>query len=105
MEDKHIVTVPEAVEHIKRGRMIIIVDDEDRENEGDLSIASEKVTPEVINFMATHARGLICVSLTEERSAELQLPLMVSNNTSHFETPFTISVDARKNTTTGISVF
>ena len=105
MEDKHLVTVPEAVEHIKRGRMIIIVDDEDRENEGDLSIASEKVTPEVINFMATHARGLICVSLTEERSAELQLPLMVSNNTSHFETPFTISVDARKNTTTGISAF
>jgi 3,4-dihydroxy 2-butanone 4-phosphate synthase/GTP cyclohydrolase II len=105
MEDKHIVTVPEAVEHIKRGRMIIIVDDEDRENEGDLTIASEKVTPEAINFMATHARGLICVSLTEERSAELQLPLMVNENTSHFETPFTISVDARKNTTTGISAF
>jgi 3,4-dihydroxy 2-butanone 4-phosphate synthase/GTP cyclohydrolase II len=105
MEDKCLVTVPEAVEHFKRGRMIIIVDDEDRENEGDLSIASEKVTPEAINFMATHARGLICVSLTEERSDELQLPLMVSENTSHFETPFTISVDARKNTTTGISAF
>jgi len=105
MEAKHLVTVPEAVEHIKRGRMIIIVDDEDRENEGDLTIASEKVTPEVINFMATHARGLICVSLTEERSDELQLPLMVSDNTSHFETPFTISVDARNNTTTGISAF
>jgi 3,4-dihydroxy 2-butanone 4-phosphate synthase/GTP cyclohydrolase II len=105
MKDKQLITVPEAIEYIRNGRMIIIVDDEDRENEGDLMIASEKVTPETINFMATHARGLICVSLTEERSNELDLPLMVSDNTSHYETPFTVSVDARKNTTTGISAF
>lgn len=105
MKDKQLITVPEAIEYIRNGRMIIIVDDEDRENEGDLMIASEKVTPEAINFMAAHARGLICVSLTEERSNELDLPLMVSDNTSHFETPFTVSVDAHKNTTTGISAF
>jgi len=105
MENKHLITVPEALEFLKQGKMIIIVDDEDRENEGDLMIASEKITPEAVNFMATHARGLICVSLTEKRSDELELPLMVNVNTSHFETPFTISVDARKNTTTGISVF
>ncbi len=105
MTDKHLITVPEAVEYIKKGKMIIIVDDEDRENEGDLMVASEKITPETVNFMATHARGLICVSLTEARSKELDLPLMVSDNTSHYETPFTISVDAKKNTTTGISAF
>ena len=105
MEDKHLINVPEAVEFIRQGKMIIIVDDEDRENEGDLMIASDKVTPEAINFMALHARGLICVSLSEERSALLELPLMVRDNTSHFETPFTVSVDARKNTTTGISAF
>jgi 3,4-dihydroxy 2-butanone 4-phosphate synthase/GTP cyclohydrolase II len=104
-KNKYLITVPEAVEHIRQGKMIIIVDDEDRENEGDLMIASEKVTAEAINFMATHGRGLICVSLTEERSDELDLPLMVGANTSHFETPFTVSVDARKNTTTGISAF
>jgi 3,4-dihydroxy 2-butanone 4-phosphate synthase/GTP cyclohydrolase II len=104
-KNKYLITVPEAVEYIRQGKMIVIVDDEDRENEGDLMIASEKVTPEAINFMATHGRGLICVSLTEERSRELELPLMVGDNTSHFETPFTVSVDARKNTTTGISVF
>ena len=105
MKDKHLVTVPEAVEYLRQGKMIIIVDDEDRENEGDLTIASEKVTPEAINFMATHARGLICVSLTQERSDQLELPLMVEKNTALFETPFTVSVDARKNTTTGISAF
>jgi 3,4-dihydroxy 2-butanone 4-phosphate synthase/GTP cyclohydrolase II len=105
MSDKHLITVPEAVEFLKQGKMIIIVDDEDRENEGDLMIASEKITPEAVNFMATHARGLICVSLTEERSDELALPLMVGQNTSHYETPFTVSVDARNNTTTGISAF
>jgi 3,4-dihydroxy 2-butanone 4-phosphate synthase/GTP cyclohydrolase II len=103
--NKYLVTVPEALEYIRQGKMIIIVDDEDRENEGDLMIASEKVTAEAINFMATHGRGLICVSLTEERSDELDLPLMVGENTSHFETPFTVSVDAKKNTTTGISAF
>ena len=105
MKNSNIISVPEAVEYLRKGRMIIIVDDEDRENEGDLTIVSEMVTPEIINFMATHARGLICVSLTEERSAELNLPLMVNDNTSQFETPFTVSVDAKKNTTTGISAF
>jgi 3,4-dihydroxy 2-butanone 4-phosphate synthase/GTP cyclohydrolase II len=105
MKHKHLISVPEAVETIKDGKMVIIVDDEDRENEGDLMFASEKVTPEMVNFMAIHARGLICVSLTEERSRQLALPLMVGENTSHYETPFTISVDARKNTTTGISAF
>lgn len=105
MKKKHLVSVPEAVKYLKKGRMIIIVDDEDRENEGDLMIASEKVSPEVINFMATNARGLICVSLTEERVNELELPLMVDKNTSAFETPFTVSVDAIKNTTTGISAY
>ncbi len=105
MKSSNLISVPEAVEYLKKGRMIIIVDDEDRENEGDLAIASEMVTPEIINFMAIHARGLICVSLTEGRSAELNLPLMVNDNTSQFETPFTVSVDAKKNTTTGISAF
>jgi 3,4-dihydroxy 2-butanone 4-phosphate synthase/GTP cyclohydrolase II len=103
--ESNVVSVPAAIDCLQRGRMIIIVDDEDRENEGDLTIASEKVTPEAINFMATHARGLICVSLTQERSNELDLPLMVDKNTSQFETPFTVSVDAKKNTTTGISAY
>ena len=105
MKKKNLISVPEAVSCLKKGNMIIIVDDEDRENEGDLMIASEKVTPEAINFMSKHARGLICVSLTEDRSNELQLPLMVDKNTSRFETPFTISVDARHNITTGISAY
>jgi 3,4-dihydroxy 2-butanone 4-phosphate synthase/GTP cyclohydrolase II len=105
MRKRTSISVPEAIEYVKNGKMIIIVDDEDRENEGDLMIASEKVTPEAVNFMATHGRGLICVSLTEERSDELDLPLMVGENTSHYETPFTVSVDAIKGTTTGISAF
>lgn len=105
MKKTDIIGVPEAVDILKKGQMVIIVDDEDRENEGDLMIASEKVTPEAINFMTKHARGLICVSLTEKRSDELQLPLMVDKNTSQFETPFTVSVDARENTTTGISAY
>lgn len=104
MTDKHLITVPEAVKVIRQGRMLIIVDDEDRENEGDLMVASEKITPEIVNFMAMYGRGLICVSLTEARSEELNLPLMVNDNTSQFGTPFTVSVDARENTTTGISV-
>ncbi len=99
------ITVPEAIETLRQGKMIIIVDDEERENEGDLMIAAEKVTPEAINFMAREARGLICVSLTEKRSDELDLQLMVHDNTSHFQTPFTVSVDAKKNTTTGISAY
>jgi 3,4-dihydroxy 2-butanone 4-phosphate synthase/GTP cyclohydrolase II len=99
------ITVPEAVAALKEGKMLIIVDDEQRENEGDLMIAAEKVTAESVNFMAKEARGLICVSLTEKRSDELDLPLMVHDNTSHFQTPFTVSVDAKRNTTTGISAY
>ncbi len=92
-----------ALEDIRQGKMVILVDDEDRENEGDLTMAAEKVTPEAINFMAKYGRGLICLSLTEERLNELRLPMMVSENTSRFQTAFTVSVDARKGVTTGIS--
>lgn len=92
-----------ALEDIRQGKMVILVDDEDRENEGDLTMAAEKVTPEAINFMAKFGRGLICLSLTEERLNELRLPMMVSENTSRFQTAFTVSVDARKGVTTGIS--
>jgi len=97
------VSIPEAIEEIRAGRMLIVVDDEDRENEGDLTIAAEKVTPEVINFMATHGRGLICLTLTPERCDALQLPLMSPHNTSNFGTAFCESIDAREGTTTGIS--
>jgi 3,4-dihydroxy 2-butanone 4-phosphate synthase / GTP cyclohydrolase II len=96
-------TIDEALEDVKQGKMIIIVDDEDRENEGDLMIAAEKVTPEAINFMAKYGRGLICLALTEERTRELGLTMMVEDNQSAFETPFTISIDARDGVTTGIS--
>ncbi len=97
------VTVPEAVEEIRAGRMIVVVDDEDRENEGDLTVAAEKVTPEIINFMATHGRGLICLALTPERCDYLRLPLMSPFNTSMFGTAFTEAIDAREGVTTGIS--
>jgi len=96
--------IEEALEVVRQGKMVILVDDEDRENEGDLTMAAEKVTPEAINFMAKYGRGLICLSLTEERLNELRLPMMVSENTSRFQTAFTVSVDARKGVTTGISV-
>ncbi len=97
-------TIEEALEEIKKGNMVIVVDDEDRENEGDLICAAETVTPEIINFMATHARGLICASLTEERCKELELDLMVGKNTATHETSFTVSVDLIGNgCTTGIS--
>ena len=92
-----------TLEDIRQGKIVILVDDEDRENEGDLTMAAEKVTPEAINFMAKYGRGLICLSLTEERLNELRLPMMVSENTSRFQTAFTVSVDARKGVTTGIS--
>ena len=92
-----------ALEDIRQGKMVILVDDEDRENEGDLTMAAEKVTPEAINFMAKYGRGLICLSLTDERLNELRLPMMVSENTSRFQTAFTVSVDARKGVSTGIS--
>src|SRR3990172_2235755 len=96
-------SIEEAVEDIKKGRMIILVDDEDRENEGDLMIAAEKTTPEAINFMTKHGRGLICLSLTPERVAALNLPMMVENNEARFGTAFTISIEARHGVTTGIS--
>ncbi len=96
-------TIQEAAADIREGRMIIIVDDEDRENEGDLVCAAEKVTPEVINFMARHARGLICLPLTEERCDELHLTTQVADNTSFLGTAFTVSIDARKGVSTGIS--
>ena len=92
-----------ALEEIRQGKMVILVDDEDRENEGDLTMAAEKVTPEAINFMAKYGRGLICLSLTDERLNELRLPMMVSENTSRFQTAFTVSIDARKGVSTGIS--
>jgi 3,4-dihydroxy 2-butanone 4-phosphate synthase/GTP cyclohydrolase II len=96
-------TVEEAAEEFRRGRFVIIVDDEERENEGDLALPAEKVTAEAINFMATHARGLICVSLTAERCDQLQLPLMVEHNTSPHGTAFCVSVEAKGKVTTGIS--
>src|SRR5213080_3330011 len=96
-------SIPDAAADIREGRMIIIVDDEDRENEGDLVCAAEKVTPEVINFMARYARGLICLPLTEERCDELHLTTQVADNTSYLGTAFTVSIDARKGVTTGIS--
>lgn len=95
--------VEKALAAIRAGKMVILTDDEDRENEGDLVLAAQKVTPEAINFMATHARGLICLALTEERARRLQLPLMVQENASQFKTAFTVSVEAAKGVTTGIS--
>jgi len=98
-------TIKEAVEDIRKGRFVILVDDKSRENEGDFVIAAEKVTPEKINFMATHGRGLICVPITSKRSDELQLSPMVYENTDRFGSNFTVSVDAKHGTTTGISAF
>ena len=95
--------IEEAIDAIRRGEMIIVVDDEDRENEGDLTIAAEKITPAAINFMATHGRGLICMPMTEERLAELDIPLMVTTNTARFDTAFTVSIEAKGTTSTGIS--
>src|SRR5512136_883551 len=99
------VSVDEAVAAVRDGRLIIIVDDEDRENEGDLMVAAEKATPEAINFMSKYGRGLICLPLTRERLTELQLPLMVNDNTARFETAFTVTIDAKKDVTTGISAY
>jgi len=98
-------TIEEAIEDIRAGRMVILVDDEDRENEGDLTIAAQHVTPEAINFMARHGRGLICLSITEERARRLRLPPMVPDNTSRFGTAFTVSIEARRGVTTGISAY
>ena len=97
-------TIAEALQDLREGKIIIVVDDEDRENEGDFVIASQSVAPEIVNFMATHGKGLICVSISESRCEELQLPMMVNTNTASHETAFTVSVDLLGNgCTTGIS--
>ena len=101
--DFRFATVDEALAEIAAGRMIVVVDDEDRENEGDLVMAAEHVTPEAINFMATNARGWICLALTPERCGELDLELMTSKNETPYETPFTVTIEAREGVTTGIS--
>src|SRR5438046_7213009 len=99
----HIVDTEEALEEIRAGCMIILMDDEDRENEGDLCVAAERVTAEHVNFMATHGRGLICLSLTESRCRQLGLPMMVSENRAPLGTAFTVSIDARAGIGRGIS--
>lgn len=103
MEKYKINTVDEALDDIAEGKMVILVDDEDRENEGDLCMAAEKITPEAINFMSKYGRGLICLSLTPERVEELNLPMMTDENTSPFGTAFTVSIEAKRGVTTGIS--
>ena len=95
--------VEDTIEAMRAGKMVIVVDDEGRENEGDLTIAAEKITPDAINFMARHGRGLICLAMTPERLDELEIPLMVSQNSSRFETAFCVSIEAKRGTTTGIS--
>jgi 3,4-dihydroxy 2-butanone 4-phosphate synthase/GTP cyclohydrolase II len=97
--------IEDALEDIRSGRMVVLVDDEDRENEGDLTIAADHVSPEAINFMARYGRGLICLSMTEERARQLQLPPMVHDNSSPFGTAFTVSIEARRGVTTGISAY
>jgi len=98
-------TIDEAIEDIRNGKIVIVVDDEDRENEGDFIVAAEKVTPEIVNFMAKYGRGLICVAITEQRAQELEFEPMVEFNTSRHGTAFLVSVDYKKGTTTGISAF
>ncbi len=106
MQEIILNTIEDAIEEIRKGNFVIVVDDEDRENEGDLIIAAESITPEKINFMETHARGLICAPITTERCEELDLPMMVSNNTSVHATPFTVSIDLLTHgCTTGISAY
>src|SRR5688572_24349839 len=95
--------IEDALDAIRAGQMIIVVDDEDRENEGDLTIAADKITPEAINFMARYGRGLICLSMTPERLDELDIPLMVSQNSAQFGTAFCVSIEAKAHTSTGIS--
>src|SRR5437764_14280998 len=97
--------VPTAIEEIRAGRMIVVVDDEDRENEGDLTMAAEKVTPEAINFMAKHGRGLVCLAMTEERLDHLRIGAMTAENTSQYGTAFCEAIDARQGVTTGISAY
>jgi len=100
-----LASISEAIEDIRAGKFIIIVDDESRENEGDLAMAAERITPEAINFMARHGRGLICLPITGQRLDELGIPLMVTNNTSRYSTAFTVSIEAKSKVTTGISAF
>ncbi len=104
-DGKTAISVDTAIKAVRSGRMIIIVDDEDRENEGDLMVAAEKITPDIINFMTKHGRGLICLPLTRQRLEELHLPLMVTENTARFQTAFTVSIDAKEGVSTGISAF
>ena len=103
MSETRFDSIPDAIEDVRNGRLVVVVDDEDRENEGDLIGAAELVTPDLVNFMAREARGLMCVSVTRERAAALDLPMMEAQNTGLHETPFTVSVDYRHGTTTGIS--
>lgn len=103
MENFKLNTIDEAIDEIRKGNFIVVVDDFDRENEGDLILAGEDITPEKVNFMETHARGLLCAALTAERCKELDLPMMVTSNTSSHETPFTVSIDLLPGCTTGIS--
>src|SRR5690606_5843608 len=106
MSDIKLNTIEEAIEDIKNGKVIIVVDDEDRENEGDFITAARNITPEIINFMATHGRGLICAPIIEDRAEELKLELMVQDNTSLHATPFTVSIDLiGKGCSTGISAY
>ncbi|MBI2848515.1 MAG: bifunctional 3,4-dihydroxy-2-butanone-4-phosphate synthase/GTP cyclohydrolase II [Chloroflexi bacterium] len=100
-----LATIEDAIKDMQEGKFVIVVDDEDRENEGDLTMAAEKITPEAINFMARFGRGLICLPVMSERLEELSIPMMVSDNTSSFGTAFTVSIDSKKGTTTGISAF
>src|SRR6476469_9774670 len=95
--------VEEGIEEIRQGRLLLVVDDEDRENEGDLTMAADKVTPEAINFMAKHGRGLICLPMTGERLDKLEIPLMVEKNSTRFETAFCVAIEAKRGTSTGIS--
>ncbi len=96
-------TIDEALLDIRKGKMVILVDDEDRENEGDLCMAAEKISPQAINFMTKYGRGLVCLSLMEDKARELNLPPMVADNTSSFQTAFTVSIEAKRGVTTGIS--
>lgn len=100
-----LVDTPEAIEEIRQGRMVILVDDEDRENEGDLTMAAEKITPEAVNFMTRYGRGLLCLSMTPDKIEALDLPMMVANNKSPYGTAFTVSIEARRGVTTGISAY
>ena len=105
MKENIFSSIDAALEDIRQGKMVIVVDDEDRENEGDLIMAAELVRPEDVNFMASEGKGMICVAITEQRAKELELDLMVSNNTALHNTNFTVTVDYKKGTSTGISAF